>query len=101
ILSFDDKSGQGPDTGVWRMNPLSIPYDENGNLTIYPWSEDIYFENPLEPTLFDDLDKSYQVVSNNYAIIDFPFIQGLTYRANLGVMRRSTDRAWYAGRNTA
>lgn len=101
ILSFDDKSGQAPDTGVWRMNPLSRPYDENGNLTIYPWEEDVYFENPLEPTLFDDLDKSYQVVSNNYAIVNFPFIKGLSYRANLGVMRRSTNIAWYAGRNTA
>lgn len=99
-LSFDDKSGQPVSSGVWRMNPLSVPFDENGNQIIYPWPEDIYFENPLENLLIDDKDKSYQVATNNYAIIDFPFVKGLNYRLNYGIRKRSRDAGSYAGRNT-
>ncbi len=99
-LSFDDKSGQSPSSGVWRMNPLSVPFDEDGNQIIYPWPEDIYFENPLESLLFDDKDKSFQVATNNYAIINFPFIDGLNYRLNYGLRRRSRDAGFYAGRDT-
>ncbi|GEO03733.1 SusC/RagA family TonB-linked outer membrane protein [Adhaeribacter aerolatus] len=99
-LSYEDKSGQAPSTGVHRMNPLTRPFDENGNQKIYPWPEDIYFENPLENLLFEDKDKSYQVVTNNYAIVEVPFVPGLSYRANSGIRMRAEDNAYYAGRNT-
>jgi TonB-linked SusC/RagA family outer membrane protein len=98
-LSFDDMSGEAPESGPYRMNPLSTAYDENGNLTIYPWPEDIYFPNPLEPTLWDDVNKSYQAVTNNYAIVDFPFIKGLSYRLNTGIRARFRDEATYKGRD--
>ncbi|HBE41641.1 MAG TPA: SusC/RagA family TonB-linked outer membrane protein [Bacteroidales bacterium] len=94
-LSFDDASGQSPDSGPTRMNPLSTAYDNNGNLTIYPWPEDPYFANPLEPILWSDVDKAYQVMSNNYGIINFPFIKGLSYRLNSGVRIRFRDEATY------
>ena len=99
-LSFDDRSGQSPSSGVWRMNPLTVPFDESGNQIIYPWPEDIYFENPLESLLMDDKDRSFQVASNNYAIIDFPFVDGLTFRTNFGLRKRSRDTGTYAGSNT-
>ncbi len=98
-LSFDDMSGESLESGPYRMNPLSRPYDENGNLTIYPWPEDVYFANPLEPTLWDDMNKSYQALTNNYAIIDFPFIKGLSYRLNSGIRVRLRDEATYKGRD--
>jgi hypothetical protein len=82
------------------MNPLTVPFDESGNQIIYPWPEDIYFENPLESLLMDDKDRSFQVASNNYAIIDFPFVDGLTFRANFGLRKRSRDTGTYAGSNT-
>jgi len=94
-LSYNDASGQAPDAGVTRMNPLSRVYDDNGNLTIYPWPEDPYFGNPLEPTLWKDNDKSYQVMTNNYGIVNFPFIKGLSYRLNSGVRIRLDDEATY------
>ena len=99
-LSFDDKSGQAVESGVWRMNPLSTPFAEDGTQIIYPWPEDIYFENPLENLLKDDKDKSYQIATNNFAIIDFPFVDGLSFRINYGIRKRSRDAASYAGRNT-
>jgi TonB-linked SusC/RagA family outer membrane protein len=100
-LSFDDKSGASPESGPTRMNPLTRPYDEDGNLTIYPWPEDIYFPNPLQETLWDDKDKSYQALTNNYLILDFPFIKGLSYRLNTGVRIRFRDEATYQAMNTA
>lgn len=98
-VSFDDLSGRSPDSSPYRMNPLTRAYDDNGNLTIYPWPEDNYFANPLEPTLWDDVDKSNQVMSNNYAIINFPFIKGLSYRINTGVRFKLHDQATYRGRD--
>ncbi len=94
-LSFNDASGQSPDARVTRMNPLSTVYDDNGDLTIYPWPEDPYFANPLESTLWKDVDKSYQVLTNNFALINFPFIKGLSYRLNTGVRVKFDDDATY------
>lgn len=98
-LSFNDASGQAPDASVTRMNPLSTVYDENGNLTIYPWPEETHFGNPLESTLWKDIDKSYQVLTNNYALINFPFIKGLSYRLNSGVRVKFDDDATYKARD--
>ena len=67
---------------------------------IYIWEDDHYFGNPLQMTLYDNIDKSYQILSNNYAIVDFPFIKGLSYRINTGVTARFFDEATYIGRNT-
>ncbi|HLN53645.1 MAG TPA: TonB-dependent receptor [Lentimicrobium sp.] len=100
-LTSDDMSGVAPDMGdLFYRNPLSVPYDENGNLTITPITDDPLRNNPLETTLFDNIDKSYQVVTNNYAIVDFPFVKGLSYRINTGITFRLTDQATYKGRDT-
>ena len=98
-LSYNDMSGTSHDSEPYRMNPLTTPYDEDGNLTIYPWPDDPYFENPLETTRWTDIDKSYQVVTNNFAIIDFPFLKGLSYRINTGNTFRFQDQATYQGRD--
>lgn len=100
-LSFDDRSGSGPDLSyLSRMNPLTRAFEEDGSQVIYIWEEDTYFWNPLQPLLFDNIDESYQVVTNNYAIVDFPFLQGLSYRINSGVRARFSDTATYMGRDT-
>src|SRR5690606_20455113 len=88
------------DQGVFWMNPLTKAYDENGNLTIHPWPEDPYFRNPLMGTLAKDIDESFQVLSNSYAIVDVPFIPGLQYRVNAGFRIKFTDKATYYGRDT-
>lgn len=103
-FSFDDRSGIAPtwdgDQGVFWMNPLTRAYDDDGNLTIRPWPDDVYFRNPLMGLLADDIDESYQIMSNSYATVDLPFIPGLQYRLNAGFRARFTDRATYYGRNT-
>ncbi|MBK7134441.1 MAG: TonB-dependent receptor [Bacteroidales bacterium] len=101
-FSFDDRSGSGPSmSGLLWTNPLSTPYDENGDLTVYPWPEDLTVSNPLQGLLYDNIDKSYQILTNNFVLIDFPFIKGLSYRINSGIRLRFTDSNTYRGRNTA
>ena len=99
-LSFDDASGAPANFDLVRTNPLTSAYDEYGRLTVHPWPENIVLGNHLAPLLYDDLDKSYQILTNNYALVDFPFIKGLSYRLNTGIRFRFLDRAQYRGRNT-
>src|SRR5690606_18481483 len=75
-FSHNNRSGIAPtwdgDQGVFWFNPLTKAYEEDGSLTINPWEHDPYFRNPLMGTLADDTDLTYQLFSNNYAIVDFP-----------------------------
>jgi TonB-linked SusC/RagA family outer membrane protein len=101
-FSYDDQGGVSPSmSGLFWTNPLTTPYDENGVLTIYPWSEDLTVSNPLQNTLYKNTDKAYQIITNNYLIVDLPFIEGLSYRLNSGIRVRFTDINTYRGRNTA
>ena len=100
-LNYDDASGKDVSWyGAMIANPLGKPYDDNGNYLIYPIPENITITNPLTNLAYDDLDKSYQILTNNYLNVDVPFIKGLTYRLNTGVRTRFTDAARYGGINT-
>ncbi|BBD44022.1 TonB-dependent receptor [Petrimonas sp. IBARAKI] len=98
-LSFEDQSGAAVGIDI-RANPLTSAYDENGNLTIFPWPDNIIHANNLSPLLYDDEDKAYQIISNNYLDIDVPFIDGLNYQLNTGLRARFRDFAQYRGRDT-
>jgi TonB-linked SusC/RagA family outer membrane protein len=103
-LNFIDQGGIAPtwdgDQGVFWANPLTNAYDANGNLTIYPWPEDTYFHNPFQGTLAKNTEKSYQISTNNYATIDFPFVPGLQYRLNTGIRLGFGESATYYGADT-
>jgi TonB-linked SusC/RagA family outer membrane protein len=100
-FTYDDASGAEANFHVaLETNPLSHAYDDYGNLTIFPWPDNIIVGNPLQNLLYDDLNKAYQILSNNYAIVDFPFVKGLSYRLNSGIRARFTDQARYEGRDT-
>ncbi len=101
-LSFNDMSGVAPDLSqVYQYNPLTTAYDNNGDLLIYPWPEYPDRPNRLSPILYDDTDKSNQITTNNYAIIDFPFIQGLSFKLNTGYHRNTNDQKTYMKRDTS
>jgi TonB-linked SusC/RagA family outer membrane protein len=100
-FTFDDKSGLEPDiSDLFQTNPLTKAFEDDGSQAIYIWEDDHYFGNPLQMTLYDNIDKSYQILANNYAIVDFPFVKGLSYRLNSGITARFYDEATYIGRNT-
>ena len=103
-LSYGDGSGLpaswAEDGGAYYMNPLTSVRDENGDLTIYPWPEEVFWANPLQNTLADDSDETYKVFSNNFMQLDFPFLEGLSYKMNTGVEYENRNRGTYFGRNT-
>ncbi len=100
-LAMADRGGVEADFEiVGQTNPLTTAFEENGDLTIYPWPEDVFFGNPLQSTLAINRDKNYSIFSNNYVIIDFPF-PGLQYKLNTGVEYSGRDIAtYYYGQNT-
>ncbi|MDO7174025.1 SusC/RagA family TonB-linked outer membrane protein [Mariniflexile sp. AS56] len=100
-LSYSDSSGLGPSySDAFYMNPLTTSHDENGNLTIYPWPEDVFYGNPLQNTLADNSDKRYKVISNLYFDVDLGFIPGLSYRLNSGIEYTNSRQGSYWGVNT-
>ncbi len=99
--SDDDRSGVGLDlSDIGRKNPLINVYEDNGDLTIFPWPEFTDIGNPLEPINYDNTDEARQLLTNNYMLIDFPFLEGLSYRLNTGITERFADISTYRGRNT-
>lgn len=100
-FTYDDRSGYDIDyEAVFEINPLlADPYNENGEINLFPWPE-FPDENPLEAVNYKDDDYSNQIVSNNYLKISFPFIDGLNFRLNTGIRRRWSERKTYAGDNT-
>ncbi len=100
-ISYSDMSGVSPSmSSLFYTNPLAKAYDENGNLTISPITDDPVRSNPLQTILFKNIDQNHQVLSNNFALIDFPFIQGLSYRLNVGLRISFENQATYRGRDT-
>ncbi|MBA4139794.1 MAG: TonB-dependent receptor [Segetibacter sp.] len=103
-LSYNDRSGLAPtfsgDYGAYLFNPLTTPFDSLGKPTIYPWPEDVFFENPLAPTLASNRDNTYKIFTTNYMQVKFPFVEGLSYRLNTGVEYEGRNINTYYGRNT-
>src|SRR5690606_16054257 len=103
-LGYTNNDGIAPSfdgsQGAYMYNPLTTPFDENGDQSINPWPEYVNYRNPLEGLLADNIDESYQVITNNYIIVDFPFAKGLQYRINTGVRFGLSNDATYYGRNT-
>ena len=111
-LSINNRDGlavdiSGTSTGAIYMNPLSLPYDSIGNLTLYPW--DPYksaspvekIVNPLSNQLVKNQDNTYRMLSSNSIKIDLPSVKGLYYKLNTGVEVEYNLRNTYYGVNTA
>ena len=100
-LAYTDESGVEPNfEDCIEKNPLTTAYDENGKLTVWPWPEHTVVSNPLQGLYFDNKNQSYQVVTNNYALVSLPWVQGLSYRLNFGYRVKTNDDGTYRGTNT-
>lgn len=104
-LTYSDRSGlpaswSGGTDGAFYMNPLTSAYDSNGNLSIYPWSEQVYWGNPLAPTLAENSDMEFKIFTNNFLKFDLLFVPGLSYKINSGIEYTNRERGTYYGRNT-
>lgn len=89
-----------PQNGAYAFNPLTTAFDEEGKLTIYPWPANVGFSNPMAPTLAKNKDENFAVFSNNYLLVQFPFLQGLSYRLNTGIEYSARQQKTYYGRGT-
>jgi len=90
-------SGQ---TGAYNFNPLTTPFNADGTQKIYPWPEDVFFGNPLAPTLASNEDRTSKIISNNYLDLKLPFVKGLSYRLNTGIEYTIRNQNTYYGVNT-
>ncbi len=100
-LVNSDRSGIAPSwRHVWVSNPLTVPYDEMGNISIYNWPEQPDNTNPLNWKLVHNTDITYKVISNNYLDLTIPFISGFSYKLNTGVIYRFDKADIYWPRTT-
>lgn len=91
MVASGNFSGQTPTMGdIMRMSPLTVPRDADGNLIRQPMDQNV--PNPFEPTQIDDLNKELNLMGNVYAVVDIPYVKGLSYRVNYSHDYRITRR---------
>jgi TonB-linked SusC/RagA family outer membrane protein len=96
-----DRSGLAASfSDAFLMNPLTTPRNPDGTLTIYPWPEDVFFNNPLQGLDAVDRDINNRVFTSNYLQVDLPFVEGLSYRINGGLDNATGESRRYYGRTT-
>jgi TonB-dependent starch-binding outer membrane protein SusC len=97
--SFVNQDGAEPALAtLQRASPLLVPYDAQGNLIVSP-------TNTLELNAFvtydvDDYERHNYYFANVYTDIQFPFLEGLSYRLNFGNNLR-TDKHYYSSKYDA
>ncbi len=98
---FYDRSGKNADfDDAFLMNPLSMPYYEDGTLRLQTWEDNTYAKNPLSPLNEINSDISRRFTTNNSIDIEVPFIEGLNYKLNTGYSYHTRLAQNYWGRDT-
>jgi TonB-linked SusC/RagA family outer membrane protein len=95
FAAFNNEDGAQPDrTTLFRTSPFLVPYDASGNLIVQPYStsQDI---NPFSSSNVDNFDRENFYFANLYSQVNFPFLEGLSYRVNFGNNGR-TDNVYVA-----
>ena len=91
FVSVADYSGSEPSRGSgYTLSPFSKPYDENGDLIAHPNGQ--LTSNPLIPTTRLDDDKRNRLNSLVYVLVEVPWVEGLTYRANYNNSQQTRKR---------
>ena len=98
---YYDRSGNNASfSTAFSMNPLGVPFNEDGSQTLETWDDGVFVENPLAGLLYDNKDITRRFTSNNSILIEVPFIKGLSYKLNTGYDYRSRLAQTYRGRDT-
>jgi len=86
-FTMSNTSGTSPTIStVMGLPPVVAPRDEDGVLIKQPYKT---VNNPLLEIDQHDLYKRYHLSANFYADITFPFLKGLSYRANISQYLRN------------
>ncbi|MCF8379009.1 MAG: TonB-dependent receptor [Bacteroidales bacterium] len=98
---YYDRSGiEAEFVWTYEMNPLAIPYYEDGSIRMYTWEDATYSVNPLDYTLRDNSDITRRFFTNNFFLVDLPFLDGLSFKFNTGYDFNSNLYQEYRGRDT-
>ncbi|WP_268223779.1 SusC/RagA family TonB-linked outer membrane protein [Sinomicrobium oceani] len=83
FASFVKKDGAEPKmSDLVRSSPMLSPYDDEGNLIPSPFNSlDL---NPFLASDIDDMERHDYFFANFFSEIQFPFLEGLSYRVNFG-----------------
>ena len=101
MLGRYDRSGyRASFARAFTMNPLGIPYNEDGTIAMLAWEDAFFAENPLNPLNAKSEEITRRVNTNNYLQFDFPFLKGLSYKLNTGYEFRNLLSQRYDGRDT-
>ena len=84
----------------FTMNPLGIPFNEDGSYRMQTWNDGLYSYNPLLSLLYKNSNKTRRIITNNNLKFDFPFLKGLSYNLNTGYDYRNTLAQTYKGTDT-
>lgn len=77
-----DYSGRKPES-AYSVSPYGTAYHEDGAPTYYLVPEDQISGNPIRNALLSENDAIFNnIFANFYALVNLPFIEGLTYRLN-------------------
>lgn len=102
ITAHNTDGGRSNLMNAVAQSPFGEPYDEDGNLSIYPMSPETLWSNPLLDTTKDIERRKFNVNINGYAEVDFGHLwkplQGLTYKLNAGYSYMPERYGYYAGR---
>lgn len=80
------------------FSPLSLPYDEEGNIPAFPNQRATNTANPilyLQPNQYDNERKGYRIFANIYA--DYALHKNLSFRVNFGPDIRLARTGIYTG----
>ena len=100
-LGFYDRDGLAADVNrALDSNPLGDPYNEDGSYTFDSWEDAFWATNPLTDTNGKNNNDTWRIITNNYFDVQVPFIEGLSYKLNLGYNYSHRQYERYYGRDT-
>jgi TonB-linked SusC/RagA family outer membrane protein len=88
------------DEAAYRLSPWGKLKEDDGSYTLYPMSFSTYYSNVVaDNVLKEEEDKRTRLFNNMYLKIDFPFLDGLSYKLNFGldINYRTTGEYWPEG----
>ena len=92
FATMSDYSGLDANPNERYTSPYATAYDEDGEL-IQTISGNVV--NPYLKAEADDVDKRLDLFGNIYALIDFPFVKGLSYKINFANNYRTVSEYYF------
>ncbi len=96
---FDRSGSSVTFSSAFQMNPLGVPYNEDGSIRLLTWEDNSYGSNPLSALNNKSSKINNKITTNNYIDVTFP-VKGLTYKLNTGYTYTTGLTQTYQGRDT-